>query len=71
MKILDPNLKGAIRGWRDGKRFVKEGAKLSLKETTTLAESVVALDTCIKNFVKFMGCSLDEAIKCATFGSAK
>ena len=71
MKTLDPNLKGGIRGWRDGKRFVKEGAKLYLEGTTTLAESVVTLDACIRNFVKFTGCSLDEAIKCATFSPAK
>jgi hypothetical protein len=37
MKILDPNLKDGIHEWRDGKRFVKEGEKLYLEGTDTLA----------------------------------
>lgn len=37
MKILDPNLKDGVHEWRDGKRFVKEGDKLYLEGTTTLA----------------------------------
>ena len=71
MKILDPNLKDGIHEWRDGKRFVKEGIKLYLEGTTTLAGSVVTLDTCVRNFAKFTGCSLGEAIKCATFNPAR
>jgi len=71
MKILDPNLKDGIHEWREGKRFVKEGIKLYLEGTTTLAGSVVTLDTCVRNFVKFTGCSLGEAIKCATFNPAR
>lgn len=71
MKILDPNLKDGVHEWRDGKKLVKEGFKLYLEGTTTLAGSIVALDTCIRNFVKFTGCSLGEAIKCATFNPAR
>jgi len=37
MKILDPNLADGIHEWRDGRRFVKEGEKLYLEGTTTLA----------------------------------
>jgi N-acetylglucosamine-6-phosphate deacetylase len=37
MKILDPNLHDGIHEWRDGKRFVKEGDKLYLEGTNTLA----------------------------------
>ena len=37
MKILDPNLKDGVHAWRDGKRFVKEGDKLYLEGTDTLA----------------------------------
>ena len=37
MKILDPNLKDGVHEWRDGKRFVKEGVKLYLEGTDTLA----------------------------------
>ncbi|KAJ7686521.1 Metallo-dependent hydrolase [Mycena rosella] len=71
MKILDPNLRDGVHEWRDGKRFVKEGDKLYLEGTSTLAGSVVTLDKCIRNFSRFTGCSLGEAIKCATFNPAK
>ncbi|TFK74577.1 Metallo-dependent hydrolase [Pluteus cervinus] len=71
MKILDPNLRDGVHEWRDGKRFVKEGDKLYLEGTTTLAGSVVTMDTCVRNFSRFTGCSLGEAIKCATYNPAK
>ncbi|KAF9012527.1 Metallo-dependent hydrolase [Cyathus striatus] len=71
MKILDPHLKDGVHDWRDGKRFVKEGDKLYLEGTTTLAGSVITLDKCVRNFSRFTGCSLGEAIKCATFNPAK
>ncbi|KZV66441.1 carbohydrate esterase family 9 protein [Peniophora sp. CONT] len=71
MKILDPNLKDGVHEWRDGKRFVKEGVKLYLEGTDTLAGSVITLDKCVRNFSRFTGCSLGEAIKCATYNPAK
>ena len=70
MKILNPNLEDGIHEWGDGKRIVKESAKLYLEGTTTLAGSIITLDTCVRNFAKFTGCSLGEAIKCATFNPA-
>ena len=33
--------------------------------------SVVTLDTCVRNFSRFTGCSLGEAIKCVTFTPAR
>ncbi|KAI9063916.1 carbohydrate esterase family 9 protein [Trametes sanguinea] len=71
MKILDPKLKDGVHEWRDGKRFVKDGDKLYLEGTDTLAGSVVTLDKCVRNFSRFTGCSLGEAIKCATFNPAR
>ncbi|TFK44908.1 Metallo-dependent hydrolase [Crucibulum laeve] len=71
MKILDPHLKDGVHDWRDGKRFVKEGDKLYLEGTNTLAGSVVTLDKCVRNFSRFTGYSLGEAIKCATYNPAK
>ncbi|KZT18303.1 carbohydrate esterase family 9 protein [Neolentinus lepideus HHB14362 ss-1] len=71
MKILDPHLKDGVHEWRDGKKFVKEGDKLYLEGTDTLAGSVVTLDKCVRNFSRFTGCSLGEAIKCATYNPAK
>lgn len=37
MRILNPHLKDGVHAWRDGHRFVKEGDKLYLEGTTTLA----------------------------------
>jgi N-acetylglucosamine-6-phosphate deacetylase len=92
MKILDPNLKDGAYEWRDGKRYIKEGDRLYLEGTDTLAGrygvknrhlirhlvliesfpySVVTLDKCVRNFSRFTGCSLGEAIKCATYNPAK
>jgi len=42
MKILDPNLKDGVHEWRDGRRFYKEGDKLYLEGTTTLAGRYVS-----------------------------
>ena len=42
MKILDPHLKDGVHEWRDGKRFVKEGVKLYLEGTDTLAGRCVS-----------------------------
>jgi N-acetylglucosamine-6-phosphate deacetylase len=55
MKILDPNLKDGLHPWRDGKNFIKEGDKLYLEGTNTLAGSCVTLDKCVRNFWKFTG----------------
>lgn len=41
MKILDPHLHDGVHEWRDGKRFVKEGDKLYLEGTDTLAGRLV------------------------------
>ncbi|KAK0453610.1 carbohydrate esterase family 9 protein [Armillaria borealis] len=71
MKILDPHLQDGVHEWRDGKRFVKEGDKLYLEGTNTLAGSVVTLDKCVRNFTRFTGCDMGQAIKCATVNPAK
>ena len=84
MKILDPHLKDGVHEWHDGKRFMKEGAKLYIEGTDTLASrcvssvspsgaihtdqfvtafSVVTLDTCVRNFSRFTGCSLSLGIE--------
>lgn len=70
-KTLDPNLRDGVHEWRDGQRFVKEGDRLYLEGTNTLAGSVITLDKSVRNFSRFTGCSLGEAIKCATFNPAQ
>lgn len=37
MKLLDPNLKNGVHEWRDGQKIVKEGERLYLEGTETLA----------------------------------
>ncbi|KAL5478928.1 NAG2 [Sanghuangporus weigelae] len=71
MKILDPNMPNGTYDWRDGRRVVKEGVRLYIEGTDTLAGSVVTLDTCVRNFVRFTGATLGEALKCATYNPAK
>ncbi|TDL20061.1 Metallo-dependent hydrolase [Rickenella mellea] len=71
MPMLDPHLRDGVHDWRDGKRLVKEGVRLYIEGTDTLAGSVVTMDTCVRNFARFTGCSLGEAIKCATYNPAK
>lgn len=99
--MLDPHLKDGVHEWRDGKRLIKEGVKVYIEGTNTLAgrcvfisgslsrrisnavffqillktcerlnNSVVTLDVCVRNFTKFTGCTLGEAIKCATYNPA-
>jgi N-acetylglucosamine-6-phosphate deacetylase len=37
MSMLDPHLPDGVHEWRDGKRLVKEGDKLFIEGTDTLA----------------------------------
>lgn len=37
MKILDPNMPDGVYDWRDGRRVVKEGVRLYIENTDTLA----------------------------------
>lgn len=54
MRILDPHLQDGIHAWRDGRRFVKEGDKLYLEGTTTLAgRSVLYLCCSVEPTVVF------------------
>ncbi|KIM40312.1 carbohydrate esterase family 9 protein [Hebeloma cylindrosporum] len=71
MKILDPNLRDGVYEWREGRYFEKRGEGLYLEGTTTLAGSLVTLDKCVRNLSRFTGCSLGEAIRCATYNPAK
>ena len=35
--MLDPHLKDGVHEWRDGKRLIKEGVKVYIEGTDTLA----------------------------------
>lgn len=69
--MLDPNLKDGAYDWRYGKRLVKEGHKLYVEGTDTLAGSVIPLSACVRNFAHFTGATLAEAIVCATLHPAQ
>lgn len=42
------------------------GKKATIVGTETLAGSVASMDTCVKKFQKFTGCTIGEAIRAAT-----
>jgi len=71
MSMLDPHLPDGVHEWRDDKRLVKNGDKLFIEGTDTLAGSVVTLPKCIRNFMAFTSSTLSQAIKCATYNPAK
>jgi N-acetylglucosamine-6-phosphate deacetylase len=71
MKILDPHLADGVHEWRDGQKFVKDGDRLFLEGTDTLAGSVVTLDKCVRNFTAFTGATLGDSIRCATYNPAR
>lgn len=47
-----------------------QGDRATLAGTDTLAGSVVSMDTCVRRFQKFTGCSTGEALLCATLHPA-
>ncbi|KAG7091118.1 hypothetical protein E1B28_010172 [Marasmius oreades] len=71
LHILDPHLKDGVHEWHHGKRLFKEGDKLYVDGTTTLAGTCVPLDKCVRNLASFTEISLGEALKCASFNPAK
>jgi len=48
-----------------------KGDRATLADSDVLAGSVVSMDTCIKRFHKFTGCSIGEALLCATLHPAQ
>jgi len=71
MSFLDPHLPNGSHEWRDGRRIVKDGDKIFLEGTDTLAGSIITLDACVRNFSLFTSVSLSSAIRCATYNPAK
>jgi len=47
-----------------------KGDRATLAGTDTLAGSVVSMDTCVKRFHRFSGCSIGKALLCATLHPA-
>src|SRR5258708_30165409 len=59
------------RGHRHPRWQVRPSSSLARSVPTVGYLSVVTLDTCVRNFSRFTGCSLGEAIKCATYNPAR
>ena len=47
-----------------------QGDRATLSGTDTLAGSVVSMNTCVQRFRQFTGCSIGEALLCATLHPA-
>ena len=73
MKILDPHLKDGVHEWRDGKRFVKEGTKLYLEGTDTLAGRCVSSisNTLFLYNYRFASASLPSTAASGTFRGSR
>lgn len=44
----------------------KQGNKVTIKGSDTLVGSCVCLDECVKNLVRWSGCTLAQAVRCVT-----
>lgn len=71
MPMMDPHLSDGLHDWRDGRRLFKQGPKLYLENTTTLAGSASTLDECVRNLKSFTNSStFSNALACASYHPA-
>ncbi|TIC15416.1 Metallo-dependent hydrolase [Wallemia mellicola] len=72
MPLMDPHLEDGIHDWRDGRRLLKQGPRLYLENTKTLAGSASSLDECVRNMTEFTNSpSYAKALSCATYHPAQ
>ncbi|KGB79057.1 N-acetylglucosamine-6-phosphate deacetylase [Cryptococcus deuterogattii 99/473] len=64
--IMDPSQPDGVIDWRPGLRFRKEGLKVLVDGTSTLAGSAAPLAPLAHNLSKFASISLPMALVCAT-----
>lgn len=64
--IMDPSQPDGVIDWRPGLRFRKEGLKVLVDGTSTLAGSAAPLAPLAHNLAKFASISLPMALVCAT-----
>ena len=71
MPMMDPHLSDGVHDWRDGRRLLKQGPRLYLENTTTLAGSASTLDECVRNLKSFTNSgSFGYALACASYHPA-
>ena len=68
---MDPNLPDGVHDWRPGLKFRKEGYKVVIDGTNTLAGSCSPLPYLLRNLCLFTGTSLPQALLTATFNPAQ
>lgn len=68
---MDPTLPDGVHDWRPGVRFHKEGYRVVIEGTDTLAGSCSPMPYCIRNLVAFTGTSLPNALLTATLHPAQ
>lgn len=69
--IMDPSQSDGVIDWRPGLRFRKEGLKVLVDGTSTLAGSAAPLAPLAYNLSKFASISLPMALLCATKQAAE
>lgn len=69
--ILDPTLPDGLHEWRPGFAFRKEGLRVVLDGTNTLAGSAIPFYQCVDNLAKWAGITIPEALVCATYHPAQ
>ncbi|GAK63560.1 putative n-acetylglucosamine-6-phosphate deacetylase from carbohydrate esterase family CE9 [Moesziomyces antarcticus] len=66
MPWMDPNKPDGVYPWRDGQEVEKQGNKVTLQGTDTLAGSVVPLSDCVTNLARYAAVPLHTAAYCAS-----
>ena len=69
--IMDPTLPDGVHDWRPGVKFHKEGYRVVIHGTYTLAGSCSPLPHCLRNLIQFTGTSLPKALLTATLHPAQ
>lgn len=64
-------LPDGVHEWSNGDRIVKNGPKLTLEGTDTIAGSSITLLECVNNFLKWSGATVPQALKAVTATPAK
>ena len=70
MPWMDPALPDGTYPWREGQNVTKQGFKVTLEGTDTLAGSVVTMSSCVAALSTYASIPLHAAAKCASFNPA-
>ncbi|KAL7419287.1 N-acetyl-glucosamine-6-phosphate deacetylase [Cryptotrichosporon argae] len=68
--MLDPSLPDGVHDFRPGVKFRKEGLKVVIDGTDTLAGSAIPFHQCVANLASYASITLPEALVCATANPA-